>query len=204
MKHFCLLVALALPLCGQQPALHLDLSGEWRQSTGDDPAFAQPAFDDSAWRRIQLPASVEPPRGITWLRRQVILPEWADASRLTLTLGTFAETYEVYVNGRKVGELGHIGELHRDTYLPRPSTMPIPDGLASPGRPLTLALRQERISEAGPRTRRLRALPDPGPYLLTYAWNAPANVADADLLRREKLTALTFCGFRGKKIMIPR
>lgn len=36
-------------------AVDLDLSGTWKFATGDDPAFAAPGFDDSAWTDLQVP-----------------------------------------------------------------------------------------------------------------------------------------------------
>ena len=41
------LFLLALPLF-PQPALYIDLSGEWRQCDNDTPAIAQPDFDEVA------------------------------------------------------------------------------------------------------------------------------------------------------------
>ena len=38
-----------------QNALLVDLSGTWRWSGEDRPAFADPSFDDSAWRTFSLP-----------------------------------------------------------------------------------------------------------------------------------------------------
>ena len=54
-----LLLALMTPVCGAQtieveslfqPA---PLSGIWKQHTGDDPRWADPAFDDSAWPSVR-------------------------------------------------------------------------------------------------------------------------------------------------------
>ena len=31
------------------------LDGDWKVNTGDDPRFAAPDFDDSAWRTVRVP-----------------------------------------------------------------------------------------------------------------------------------------------------
>ncbi|MBI4902944.1 MAG: SpoIIE family protein phosphatase [Acidobacteria bacterium] len=121
MSRIWLVPAFAIPV-GAQSALHLDLSGEWRPKTRDDTAFAQSGFDGYAWQRVNLPTLESPPNGVSWLRRQVTLPEWVDTSQLTLTLGTFAETYVVYCNGIRIERAGQRGEPNAQTSLSLPRT----------------------------------------------------------------------------------
>ena len=101
------LAFLALALCGSahpQKAFQLDISGPWRLSQDDRPAYAQTAFDDHLWPTVELPWPDPPPRGIYWLRRLAELPEGTDASQAELTLGAIAEAYEVYINGVPAGK----------------------------------------------------------------------------------------------------
>ena len=56
-----------------QPA---PLSGMWKHHTGDDPRWADPAFDDSAWQSVRMPeAAAQPGNGFSWYRFRVRLPE---------------------------------------------------------------------------------------------------------------------------------
>jgi sigma-B regulation protein RsbU (phosphoserine phosphatase) len=181
---------LATMAAAGQGALYIDLSGEWRASVDDNPAYATPGFDDSAWRLAPLPRVEMPPVGTTWLRRQITVPEWAGRSELALTLGTFAEVYEVYFNGTRIGSTGAF-ELS-ETRIARPRTFVVPAGLAVPGRPATIALRIWWKGLLGPAPRALGTLRDEGPYLLTYPRNAPRDAAGITMLRREKLVTFWF------------
>ena len=70
-----LLLALMVPFCAAQtieveslfqPA---PLSGMWKHHTGDDPRWADPAFDDSAWPSVRMPeATAQPSLGFSWYR----------------------------------------------------------------------------------------------------------------------------------------
>ena len=48
------------------------LDGDWKVSATDDPHFAAPAFDDSAWSTVRVPGELlTVPRGTFWIRFQV-------------------------------------------------------------------------------------------------------------------------------------
>ena len=58
--------------------LEMKLDQGWRFCAGDDPAFAAPAFDDSAWRTIEVPgfwkqSGFSDADGIGWYRTRVSL-----------------------------------------------------------------------------------------------------------------------------------
>ena len=72
-----------------QTPLYLDLSGDWRMSADDRPAYAAPDFDDRAWPTLALPRGKAFFHGFPyWLRRRVDLPAGIDRSQLALTLGS--------------------------------------------------------------------------------------------------------------------
>jgi hypothetical protein len=55
-----------------------DISGTWLFEPGDDPARADPSFDDSSWTPLQVPGSwgrqgFESVRGIVWYRLHIDL-----------------------------------------------------------------------------------------------------------------------------------
>ncbi len=187
-----ILLACALSLSAADLSVWLDLSGNnWRFHEGDNPAYAQPGFDDSAWRQVPLPRKQDPPIGVSWLRNRFVLPATANPQEpLAITLGTFAEIYEVFCNGVSIG-----GPSSTDTMQirsARPRTITLPAGLLTPGHPVVLAIRITRVSNAGPFPRQLRALPDRGPYLLTSVRAAPAEAPELGGLLRERLVAFGF------------
>ena len=112
-----LLLALMTPVCAAQtieveslfqPA---PLSGMWKHHTGDDPRWADPAFDDSAWQSVRMPeGAVLPGYGFSWFRFRVRLPETMPKERLALMIGGFgkSQAYEVFWNGQIVGAMGEV------------------------------------------------------------------------------------------------
>jgi len=133
MKLFPLLF-IACALLGQtievkslfQPA---SLSGNWKHHDGDDPRWADPAFDDSAWAREPMPESVRLPRTQrAWYRVRVALPEPMPQERLSVLIGSFGNgfAYEVFLNGQRVGAEGNPAGGLWELRLPRVSTFEVP------------------------------------------------------------------------------
>ena len=86
----------------------------WRTRAGDDPRWASPGYDDSAWRGVPLTGTwrEQGHRGVggpVWFRRRVTLDPAARLAagegRLGLLLGpsTRFGAYQVYAGGRLVG-----------------------------------------------------------------------------------------------------
>lgn len=71
----------------------------WRTHAGDNAAWAQASFDDSAWPAISL-AAPNDYAGWRWYRLRVQLP--ANHPPLALLITAGAGTYEVYVNGTRM------------------------------------------------------------------------------------------------------
>jgi sigma-B regulation protein RsbU (phosphoserine phosphatase) len=83
---------------------------EWREMAGDDPRWAQPGFDDSAWKLTKGPqrttASEPWISGVRWYRATFpVSPEWKDRS-LALGVGPLNHAYEVFIEGIKAGSFG--------------------------------------------------------------------------------------------------
>lgn len=137
---------------------------EWRMRTGDDPAWAQPDFDDSTWRSVTLPASwttlaLEDLDGIVWLRTESTLsPEnslIAQRDALGLLLGSPAYgAVEVFANGERVGA---SRGWQSGPPLPRAEVFPLPRSLVEDRGRLFLALRVHRFGWS------TRAQPQAGP-----------------------------------------
>ena len=168
-------------LHGQQPALHIDLSGPWRMQAGDDAAYAQPGFDDSSWSTVNAPFPWERPVGFLWLRRSVGLPEWLNNDTpLVLSTGAFTPVFEIFINGHRVGGAG--APTIFETYVPRPRSFVLPASFGQPGARLTIAIRAWRPNGFWPVVVDVNApFPDTGPWVLTGAMNAP-RVDDRQVL----------------------
>ncbi len=107
--------ALLAPLCSAQtievenlfqPA---PLSGMWKHQAGDDPRWADPAFDDTAWQSVRMPEEARnPDLGFSWYRFRVRLPENMPNQPLALMVGGFgaSQAYEVFWNGQRAGAMG--------------------------------------------------------------------------------------------------
>jgi hypothetical protein len=109
---------------------------------GDDPAFARPDFDDSAWIPIdekkQLSAvfpNIRPK--IVWQRVHVkVNPA---RTGMGLEASGVSQAYEIYVDGQKVIESGRVDPFNRYTENAR-IVVPIPDAMVKTGS-LTIAVR---------------------------------------------------------------
>ena len=164
------------------------LNGPWKFHTGDNMAWADPGFDDSAWQDYNLLSgnstlsqeevlqSAELPgwqqhghpgyTGYAWYRIRLRLPE--NVHSLALLMPQYIDdVYEVYVNGSKIGTFGDLNGWHL-TYVGQPMLFSIPAATLDSGQPVALALRFWNIrSEASPSAHNLagglRGLPVIGP-----------------------------------------
>lgn len=91
----------------------LPIAGTWPFHTGDDPAWAQAGFDDSAWKPIK-PTEVweeqgyKDYNGVAWYRKRVVIPSslksQLDHGALLLALGMIDDDDQTYLNGKLIGE----------------------------------------------------------------------------------------------------
>ncbi|HUA57312.1 MAG TPA: SpoIIE family protein phosphatase [Verrucomicrobiae bacterium] len=185
-----LLLLFAASSLPAETMFRLDMAGEWRFMAGDNLAYAQPSFDDSAWTTRSLPRRADPPVGYSWLRRRFVLPSDTPQGPLFVSLGTLAEGYEIWCNGVRIGDTG--GFADGDRHFARPRTFRVPAGLLQAGQPFTIAIRVFCTLTRGPRPWQLSTLSDPGPYVVTDSASIPADVVPLETLRREKLVAFGY------------
>jgi phosphoserine phosphatase RsbU/P len=104
-----ILCALSAPFIAAQGQSATDVlqnvDDGWHVHTGDDPAFAAPAFDDQSWPVIDfglqsLPADIAKGKA-RWFRKQIQLPAQGGAIDLLL-IGQIG-SFEVYINGVRSG-----------------------------------------------------------------------------------------------------
>jgi len=185
-----LILFLVASMLSAEMMFRLNLAGEWRFMAGDNLAYADPHFDDSAWTTRSLPRQVDPPMGYSWMRRRFVLPSQTPQGALFITLGTLADSYEIWCDGVRIGDTGGFSDA--DLHFARPRTFAVPPGLLQPGRPYTVAIRMFSGPIPGPRPRQLGTLDDPGPYVLTDFAGLPADGVPLEKLRREKLVAIGY------------
>jgi hypothetical protein len=90
------------------------LDGPWQFHPGDDMAWANPTFNDSAWQQL----SADKPWGqqghanyadYAWYRRSLsITPAPGASSDVQLLIPAIDDIYEIYWNGVKIGQLGNM------------------------------------------------------------------------------------------------
>jgi hypothetical protein len=100
----------------------------WRIQNGDNPAWLQPHFDDSAWPSKTLGAQAENLQsGWRWYRLRVPLP--ASHAPLGLLIVAPENEYEVYVNGTRLPGAEIRSSLH--VYGDKEHVFPLPDASGS-------------------------------------------------------------------------
>jgi phosphoserine phosphatase RsbU/P len=113
---------------------------------GDNPAWADARFDDSAWPKADdgsFPAPAHESDGFFWVRARIAVPGGI-AGPLAIeaqTLDSVAHVQEVWVNGRFVGRYGNFPPHAHPLVPPQMLVFDIPAGVAEPGSVAVIALR---------------------------------------------------------------
>lgn len=87
------------------------LDGLWRFHTGDNPAWADPNFDDSQWPLLHSTEGwsmqgYKDYGGMAWYRFQVTVPVGLDHAAIRLP--TIETCYEIYADGNLIGTYGKM------------------------------------------------------------------------------------------------
>ncbi len=137
----------------------VDLFGPWRFKTGDDPAWAQPGYDDTGWNPVDLHSPDGP--ADPDLGTSAYVPGWTALGypkyagfawyRLRLDLGgartgvslkmpdAFDDAYQVFVNGQMIGQFGHFGKHRVEAYNAQPRGFRFPANFRNG--PVVIAIR---------------------------------------------------------------
>ena len=142
-------LVLSLPLFAQGPvfdATHLrapsQLHAQWLVHAGDDPAYANPGFDDSHWTPFDPSTSIQNIYGsskpeVVWYRLRVkVDPAQTD---LGLSEVGLCSAFEVYANGERILAVGSVKPFVPYTYNAQVLAL-IPSRLLTSGS-LVIALR---------------------------------------------------------------
>jgi hypothetical protein len=89
----------------------IDIGPSWLFQAGDNPAFAAQDFDDSKWPVVTREKSLadqgyHPDTNQVWYRAHVQVPP--NSGQLLLGVRAFAGSYEVFVNGARIGGEGSM------------------------------------------------------------------------------------------------
>ena len=119
-----------------------DLKAAWLVHQGDDPAYAQPNFDDSHWSKFDSSTSIHAvipgsDPTVVWYRLHVkVLPNQLG---LALEEWQISSAFEVYVNGQRIMQTGRVAPFAAYTFGAR-LLQRIPDAQIETGS-LVIALR---------------------------------------------------------------
>ena len=132
------------------------LVGPWKFSAGDNPAWAQPGFDDSSWsemdmtspttrsgRVLPLPGwtarGYPDHSGYAWYRLTIDVQGSGRQLALKMPGHNVDDAYQVFINGVQVGQLGRFSGHSVTAYNTLPRAFLLPKELTS-GR-MTVAIR---------------------------------------------------------------
>jgi LPXTG-motif cell wall-anchored protein len=134
-----------------EQTVSIDLAGSWQFTLGDDPAYADPAFDDSTWTPITVPGDGTPFAsydGFGWYRLDFDLPAGASGANLVASLGFLDDVDEAFLNGVKIGGSGVMPPNAKSQWFEK-RLYPIPAAAPNFGGENTLAVRLYDMSGGG-------------------------------------------------------
>ncbi len=131
------------------------LDGNWRFHTGDDPAWADPAFDDSTWDKINVTTSlpeqgVESYSGYAWYRLRLHPVPIPDSGQLSLSLLVAPNSVgqlEVLANGVELARTQGMTDVKPTMYQSRPFAVQITQ--AAPDGTVVIAIRSWADAQIG-------------------------------------------------------
>lgn len=139
------LLSLPAPAVADDWTTVLDLRGEWRFHTGDNPEWAAPGLDDRAWETIFVPSAWEDEGfpgydGYAWYRKSFDLPPVKSKAAVYLHLGYVDDVSEVYLNGKLIGFSGSFPPDYQTAYDSYQQFI-VPPGVLHTSGPNVLAVR---------------------------------------------------------------
>ena len=106
MRCFTLVSVFAI-LAVSANAQSVDLTGAWRVSFSDSPAYSRCDFDDSNWKQTQVPGGWKGDsggfEGTGWLRIKFTVPDSPTPQDMIVTLGAVDDEDQTYFNGEQIG-----------------------------------------------------------------------------------------------------
>lgn len=99
----------------------VQLSGDWKFSIGDDPEWAEPAYDDSGWDEIRVPGRWEESgyneyNGFAWYRKEFKIYDVSEDNTIYLIFGRIDDADEVFLNGKLLAKSGKLPPAYESAY----------------------------------------------------------------------------------------
>lgn len=129
---------------GEAAAAPAEVAAQVRYHFGDDPRWADPNFDDSAWpvaHQGQWPVPPYDSDGFIWVRVRVPAREASAPLALRLRDNNVLIADEIFVNGVLVGRQGSLPPRTEMSLYARDEVFSMPAGLAAPGSTAVVAFR---------------------------------------------------------------
>jgi hypothetical protein len=122
----------------------INLDGKWKFELGNDPAYAEPGYDDSKWDYIRVPDTWENRGypgydGFAWYRISFDLPRTLKGKALNLNMGRIDDTDKTYMNGHLVGGMGSAPPKYVTAY-DKERIYPLPDDILKFGETNVIAV----------------------------------------------------------------
>jgi sialate O-acetylesterase len=100
----------------------IELGGEWKFKTGNDPSWMNETIDDAGFENIQVPFEWDAfgykyYDGHAWYRKTFGKLTVSGNETLVLLLGQIDDTDEVFLNGERVGKTGELNYSDRNVNL---------------------------------------------------------------------------------------
>lgn len=163
------------------------VQGKWQFHLGDDLAWAQPSYDDSAWEQLSgdttWGAQTHPAyTGFAWYRKRIEIS--GAAQPLAILIPPVDDAYELYWNGQKIGAYGQVPPHAYWWSIGRSATFPL--ATAPTAGVLSLRVWKSALASLAPETLGgLEAAPSIGdPSVLEMTAAAPRSLADQHQLPR--------------------
>jgi sigma-B regulation protein RsbU (phosphoserine phosphatase) len=142
MAHVCLSAQTFNLQTDHEPVTSLE--GLWRFHPGDDPRWAAPDFDDSAWPRIRSDRpwhlqGYPNLSGYAWYRFTLQIP--ANAPQKVLLLPPIYTGYQVYADGLLIGSRASTSPSRMPSFAYNPQTYPLPNPPNHAAHALHIAIR---------------------------------------------------------------
>ena len=118
------------------------ITSPWHFHPGDDPAWASPSFDDSAWPLLSTDRQWQEQgygglKGYAWYRLRVKLP--ATTQPLAIDIGSISSAGEVYADGKLLGSEGIMRPKPEWSFHLKANAIPLP--VSCNGRWVEIAVR---------------------------------------------------------------
>ncbi|MBP3709750.1 MAG: hypothetical protein J6I73_05030 [Treponema sp.] len=111
MKKLCFIGLVFLcAACVSAKSISIPITGSWKYAFGDSSSWADPAFNDSNWKSVEVPCKLPITEGDGWLwiRRTLTVPEALKGQPVYLNMGKSPSDMEIYINGDLFETYGKI------------------------------------------------------------------------------------------------